>query len=127
MKTSFTIVSNSFKEYFQFLIWGNLCLINREVVYKKCKRFQIRFCLPISSIPYNNSSILIMIISWDYFDMSLANEYVGHVTIPTQVIMYNQCCSRQIRQSDCSIHIKLNYYLLFSSAFEKFCKIFVVR
>jgi len=24
------------------------------------------------------------------------NEYVGDVTIPTQVIMYNQCCSRRI-------------------------------
>ena len=41
--------------------------------------------------------------------MFVANEYVGDVTIPTQVIMYNQCCSRQISQSDCSIHIKLNY------------------
>ena len=27
----------------------------------------------------------------------------------TQVIKYNLCCSRQISQSDCSIHIKLNY------------------
>ena len=32
--------------------------------------------------------ILITIISWDY--LSLANEYVGDVTIPTQVIKYNQ-------------------------------------
>jgi hypothetical protein len=31
------------------------------------------------------------------------------VTIPNQVISYNQCCSRRISQSDCSIHIKLNY------------------
>jgi len=40
----------------------------------------------------------------------VANEYVGDVTIPTQIIMYNQCCSRRISQSDCSIHIKLNYF-----------------
>ena len=41
--------------------------------------------------------------------MSVANEYVGDVTIPTQVIKYNQFFSRRINQSDCSIHIKLNY------------------
>ena len=28
-------------------------------------------------------------------------------TMPTQIIKFNQCCSRQISQSDCSIHIKL--------------------
>jgi len=37
------------------------------------------------------------------------NKYIGNVTIPTQIIKYHQCCSRQISQSDCSIHIKLNY------------------
>jgi len=42
----------------------------------------------------------------------MANEYIGDITILTLVIMYNQCCSRWISQSDCSIHIKLNYYLL---------------
>jgi len=31
-----------------------------------------------------------MIISCDYFNLSLANEYVGDVTIPTQVIEYDQ-------------------------------------
>jgi len=35
--------------------------------------------------------------------------YVGDVTTPTQVIKYNQFFSRRINQSDCSIHIKLNY------------------
>jgi hypothetical protein len=30
------------------------------------------------------------IISCDYLNLSLANEYVGDVTIPTQVIKYNQ-------------------------------------
>jgi hypothetical protein len=55
-------------------------------------------CSKISNIPYNlifttnfnDSSILITIISCDYLNLSLANEYVGDVTIPTQVIKYNQ-------------------------------------
>ena len=46
------------------------------------------------------------------FDLSLLNDYVGDVTIPIQVIKYNQFFSRRISQSDCSIHIKLNYFLL---------------
>jgi hypothetical protein len=52
----------------------------------------------ISNIPYNliftakfnDSSILITIISCDYLNLSLADEHVGDVTIPTQVIEYNQ-------------------------------------
>jgi hypothetical protein len=52
----------------------------------------------ISNIPYNlifatefdDSSILITIISWDYLNLSLVNEYVGDVTIPTHFIKYNQ-------------------------------------
>ena len=55
-------------------------------------------CSKISNIPYNlifmtnvnDSSILFMVISCDYLKLSLANEYVGDVTIPTQVIEYNQ-------------------------------------
>jgi len=55
-------------------------------------------CSKISNIPYNlifttkfnDSSISITIISWDYLNLSLANEYVGDVTIPTQVIKYDQ-------------------------------------
>jgi hypothetical protein len=51
-------------------------------------------CLTISYIPYNlifttkfnDSSILITIISCDYLNLSLADEHVGDVTIPTQVI-----------------------------------------
>jgi hypothetical protein len=39
---------------------------------------------------YNDSSILITIISCDYLNLSLADEHVGDVTIPTQVIEYNQ-------------------------------------
>jgi hypothetical protein len=38
----------------------------------------------------NDSSILITIISCDYLNLSLADEHVGDVTIPTQVIKYNQ-------------------------------------
>ena len=75
-------------------------------------------CSKISNIPYNlifttkfnDSSILITIISWDY--LSLANEYVDEVTIPTQVIKYNHFFSRRSSQSDCNIHIKLNYIML---------------
>jgi len=42
----------------------------------------------------------------------LANEYVGDVTIPIQVIKYNQNFSRRTSHSACSIQIKLNYYCL---------------
>ena len=55
-------------------------------------------CSKISNIPYNlifttkfnDSSILITIISCDYLNLSLVNKYVGDVTIPTQVIKYYQ-------------------------------------
>jgi hypothetical protein len=48
-------------------------------------------CSKIEHIPYNlifttkcnDSSILITITSWDYLNLSLVNEYVGDVTIPT--------------------------------------------
>ena len=53
----------------------------------------------------NDFSILITIISGAYLNLSVTNESVGDVTIPTQVIMYNQSYSRQISQSDCSIRI----------------------
>jgi len=49
------------------------------------------------------------IMSWDCLDLSLANEYVGDVAIPTQFIKYNHFFSRRVSQSDCRIHIKLNY------------------
>jgi hypothetical protein len=54
---------------------------------------------------FNDFSILITIISGAYLDLFVMNECVGDVTIPTQVIMYNQSYSRQINQSDCSIRI----------------------
>jgi hypothetical protein len=55
-------------------------------------------CSTISYIPYNliftakfnDSSILITIIPCDYLNLSLADEHIGDVTIPSQVIEYNQ-------------------------------------
>jgi hypothetical protein len=55
-------------------------------------------CSTISNIPYNlifttkfnDSSILITIISCDYLNLLLADEHAGNFTIPTQVIEYNQ-------------------------------------
>ena len=78
-------------------------------------------CSKISNIPYNlifttkfnDSLILIIIISCNYLNLSLPKEYVGDVTIPNQVIKYNQNFLRRISQSDCSIQIKLNYSLLY--------------
>ena len=74
-------------------------------------------CSQISNIPYdlifttkfNDSSILITIISCDY--LNLSNAYVGDVTITTQVIKYSKIFSKRISQSHCSIQIKLNYIL----------------
>ena len=55
-------------------------------------------CSTISNIPYNlifttkfnDFSILITIILCDYLNLLLVDEHVGGVTIPTQVIEYNQ-------------------------------------
>ena len=74
-------------------------------------------CSTISYIPYNlifttkfnDSSILITIIPCDYLNLSLADEHVGDVTIPTQDIEYNQNCLQAISQSYWNIQIKLNY------------------
>ena len=53
--------------------------------------------------------MLITIISCDYLNLSLENEYVGDVTIPKQVIEYNQ----NFLQADQVIRLqysnKLNY------------------
>ena len=54
-------------------------------------------CSKIEHIPYNyifttkfnDSSISITIISCGYLNLSLADEHVGDLTIPTQVIEYN--------------------------------------
>ena len=100
-------------------MWNNLRLISRTAVYEKRTLFLTRYtsitCSKISNISYNliftakftDSSILITIITWDYLNLSLANEYVGDVAMPAQTTKYNQYCSRRISQSDYSIHIKL--------------------
>ena len=103
-------VSKIFKEYVQFLsrlsynlVWGSLSVTCSKPGYASIT------CSKIEHIPYNLflttnfivSSILITIISWNYLNLSLPNEYVCDVTIPTQVSKYNQCCSRRISQSDC--------------------------
>ena len=44
----------------------------------------------ICTTKFNDSWILITIISCDYLNLSLADEHVGDVNIPTQVIKYNQ-------------------------------------
>jgi hypothetical protein len=101
---------------------GSLRLVNREAVMESenssisITGYASKTCSIIEHIPYNliftikfnNSSTLTTIISCDYLNFSVVNEYVGDITMPIQVIMYNQCCSRQISQSDCSILIKLN-------------------
>jgi hypothetical protein len=49
---------------------------------------QIKLNIPynlIFAVTFKDSSILITIISCDYLNLSLANEYVGDVTVPTQV------------------------------------------
>jgi hypothetical protein len=67
-------------------------------------------CSTISNIPYNlifttifnDSSILITNISCDYLNLSLADEHVGDVTVPTQVIEYNH----NFLQADYPIRLK---------------------
>ena len=44
----------------------------------------------IFTTKFNYSSILNTIISCDYLNLSLANEYIGDVTMPTQDIEYRQ-------------------------------------
>jgi len=50
----------------------------------------------IFTATFNDSSISVTIISWDYLNLYVANEYGGDVTISTHAIMYNQICSRLI-------------------------------
>ena len=102
------------------LVWNSLWLINHEAADENCSKPGYTSS-KIENIPYNlifttkynDSSILITIISWEYMNLSFANEYVGDVAIPTQVIKYNQFFSRRISQSDCSIQINLNYLYLY--------------
>ena len=81
------------------MVWVSLRLINREASIT---------CSTISNIPYNlffttkfnDSSILITIILCDYLKLSLADEHVGDVTIPTRLSSITNIFSRRISQSD---------------------------
>ena len=63
-------------------------------------------CSKIKHTPYNlifakkfnDSLVLILIISWDYLNFSLANECVGGITIPTQVCIINVAPGRSANQ-----------------------------
>ena len=65
-------------------------------IYSRCKTTLLYIGRAISTCFL--VFVLITIISWEYLNLSLANEYVGDVTIPTQVInyMYHQFFSRLI-------------------------------
>jgi len=58
----------------------------RSITYSKIEHIPYNL---IFTTKFNDCLILITIISWDYLNLSLINEYVGDVTIPTQVIKYN--------------------------------------
>ena len=96
-------LTNLFMEYLKFfeqVIWYNLVWCRLRLI--KCKLYQTRLyritCSKISNIPYNkifttkfnDSSILITIISYDYLNFPLASEYVDENTISTQFIEDNQ-------------------------------------
>ena len=95
----------TFKEYLKLLnrlydiTWfGSVYAFHKPLLRGLWKGYASITCSTISNIPYdlifttkfNDSSILITIISCDYLNLSLADEHVGDVTIPTQVIEYNQ-------------------------------------
>ena len=85
------------------LVWGSLRLINCEGNCFKSGYTSITSS-QISNISYNvifttkfnDFSILISIISWDYLNQSFANDNIGEVTIPIQVIKCDQWCFRRI-------------------------------
>jgi hypothetical protein len=48
----------------------------------------VHTCIPndlIFTTKFNDSLILITIVLWNYLNVSLVNEYVAEVTIPTQL------------------------------------------
>jgi hypothetical protein len=90
-------------------------------------------CPKISNIPYtgnlifttkfNDFAMLITIISCDYLNLSLANEYVGDVTIPTQVIEYKQnfLQADQVIRLQYSNQIELHIQCIYTYIFEQEC------
>jgi hypothetical protein len=94
-------------------------------------------CSNISNIPYNlifrtnfnNSLILITIISCDYLNLSLANEYVGDVTIPTQVILGYQV-NQNFLQADHPIRLQysnqIKLFKEYAQFFNRLCDITLI-
>jgi hypothetical protein len=90
-----------FKEYLKLLnrlyeiTWFGSVYEKRKLTQTMLYKYKL---LKIYKIPYNlifttkftDSSILITFMSCDYLNLSLAYEHVGDVTIPTQVIKYDQ-------------------------------------
>ena len=73
-------------------------------------------CSKISNIPYiwifttkfNDSLILITIISYDYFNLSLAMNMLVTSQNQPRLSSITKIVFKRINQSDCSIQIKLN-------------------
>jgi hypothetical protein len=59
---------------------ANIFIRQRQIQIVPCMQVYIPYNL-IFATKCNDSSILITIISWDYLNLSLANEYVGDVII----------------------------------------------
>jgi hypothetical protein len=90
-----------FKEYLKLLnrlyeiTWFGSVYEKRKLTQTRLYKYKL---LKIYNIPYNlifttkftDSSILITFMSCDYLNLLLAYEHVGDVTIPTQVIKYDQ-------------------------------------
>jgi hypothetical protein len=80
-----------------YIIYPELSYIYLKNIWNCWTGYASITCSTISNIPYNlifatkfnDSWILITIISCDYLNLSLADEHVGDVTIPTQVIENN--------------------------------------
>jgi len=79
------------------------------------------YTLKISNIPYNlifttqfnDSPILITIISCDYLNLSLANEYMLMTSqYQPRLSSITRIFSKRISQSDWSIQIELNYFII---------------
>jgi len=64
----------------------------------------------IFTTTFNDSSILITIISCDYLNLSLADEHVVTSQYQPRLSSMTKIFSKRISQSDCSIQIKLNHY-----------------
>ena len=75
----------------------------------------------IFTTKFNDSAMLITIISCDYLNLSLVNEYVGNVTIPTQVIEYNQnfLQADQVIRLQYSNQIELYIQCIYTYIFEQ--------